>query len=184
MKTVDNGSFDNSDYYPGRGLLVRTMWYFLNAWVFKSYLFPVYTMKTFLLRAFGATVGDGLVIKPNVNIKYPWHLLLGNNVWIGVGCWIDNLVKVELGDNVCVSQGALLLTGNHNYSKQTFDLITKSISVKEGAWIGAKAIVCPGVICESHSVLSVGSIATTNLKAFTIYSGIPAQPIRERKISQ
>lgn len=181
---VDNSMFDNSHYDPGRGFLMRILWYYVNAIVFKSYLFPFYRFKTIILRSFGASIGSNFVIKPNVNIKYPWQLLVGNNVWIGEGCWIDNLVKVELGDNVCVSQGALLLTGNHNYSKQTFDLITKSISVKEGAWIGAKAIVCPGIICESHSVLSVGSIATTNLNAFTIYSGIPAQPIRERKISQ
>ena len=181
---VDNSMFDNSHYDPGRGFLIRILWYYVNVIVFKSYLFPFYGFKTIILRSFGASIGSNFVSKPNVNIKYPWHLLVGNNVWLGEGCWIDNLVKVELGDNVCVSQGALLLTGNHNYSKQTFDLITKSISVKEGAWIGAKAIVCPGVICESHSVLSVGSIATTNLKTFTVYSGTPAQPIRERKISQ
>ena len=180
---VNNSTFDNSDYDPGHGFFIRTIWYYVNVLIFKSYIFPFYGMKSLILRLFGASVGSGLVIKPNINIKYPWFLSIGNNVWLGEGSWIDNLSMVEIGDNVCISQGALILTGNHNYTKQTFDLVTKKIIIKDGVWIGAKAIVCPGVICESHSVLSVGSIATNNLQAYTVYSGIPAEPIRERKIS-
>lgn len=184
MKTVDNGTFDNSDYYPGRGFLVRTIWYFVNAWVFKSYLFPFYAMKTYLLRVFGATVGDGLVIKPNVNIKYPWHLYIGENVWIGEDVWIDNLRKVDIGSNVCLSQGSFVLTGNHNYSLSTFDLIVKEVTLENGVWVGAKSIICPGIVCKTHSVLSVGSVATKNLEAYTIYSGNPALRIRERNIKE
>jgi len=179
---VDNSSFDNSHFNPGRGILTRLIWYYVNAIFFKSYIFPFYRIKASILRLFGASIGVNFVIKPNVNIKYPWHLFIGDNVWVGEGCWIDNLVKVELADNVCVSQGALLLTGNHNYSNSTFDLITKSIVLENGVWIGAKATVCPGVTCKSHAVLSVGSVATSNLDAFTIYSGVPARPVRDRKI--
>jgi putative colanic acid biosynthesis acetyltransferase WcaF len=180
---VDNSTFDNSSYNPGKGLLIRTLWYLVNAFVFKSYIFPFYKFKVLLLRLFGASIGSNVIIKPNVNIKYPWHLFIGDNVWLGESSWIDNLVKVEIGDNVCISQGAFLLTGNHNYSKKSFDLIAKNIVIKDGVWIGAKAIICPGVVCESHSVLSVGTIASKNLKAYTVYSGIPAKPVRERKIS-
>jgi len=182
MKTVDNASFDNSDYSPGRGFLVRTIWYFVNVLFFKSYLFPFYTIKTFILRLFGATVGDGLVIKPHVNIKYPWHLYIGDNVWIGEGVWIDNLTKVIVGSNVCISQGAFILTGNHNYLLTSFDLIVKEVILEDGVWLGAKSIVCPGTVCETHSVLSVGSVATVNLKAWDVYSGVPAVKVRQRKI--
>jgi putative colanic acid biosynthesis acetyltransferase WcaF len=54
--------------------------------------------------------------------------------------------------------------------------------VKEGVWIGAKAIVCPGVICNSHSVLTIGSVATNNLEKYTIYSGNPASEVKKRII--
>ncbi len=180
---VDNSKFDNSDYDPGRGFFFRVLWYYINALVFKTYIFPFYGFKAYILRAFGASVGTGLVIKPNVNIKYPWLLSIGNNVWIGEGVWIDNLSNVDIGNNVCISQGGLVLTGNHDYSMQSFDLFTKKVIIKDGVWIGAKSIVCPGVVCETHSVLVVGSVATRNLNAFTIYSGLPALPIRERVIT-
>jgi putative colanic acid biosynthesis acetyltransferase WcaF len=135
-----------------------------------------------LLKFFGAKIGKGLVIKPAVNIKYPWKLLVGDDVWIGEGVWIDNLDLVTLGDNVCLSQGALILCGNHNYKKTTFDLITLPVLLEAGVWIGAKAIVCPGVTCSTHAVLAVGSVANKNLDAYSVYQGNPALKVKERNL--
>jgi putative colanic acid biosynthesis acetyltransferase WcaF len=87
---------------------------------------------------------------------------------------------VNIGANCCISQGAFLLTGNHDYSKPEFDLIIKPIVLEEGAWIGAKSVVCPGIIVKSHAVLSVGSIATSNLEEWSIYQGNPALKVRDR----
>ncbi|AFV97994.1 hypothetical protein B649_08410 [Candidatus Sulfuricurvum sp. RIFRC-1] len=135
-----------------------------------------------LLRFFGSKIGTGVVIKPNVHIKYPWFLTIGDHCWIGEGVWIDNLAQVTIGANVCLSQGSYLLTGSHDYKKNTFDLITRPITVEEGTWIGAKAIVCPGVTCHNHSVLAVGSVAVSNLEAYGIYQGNPAVKKRKRAI--
>ena len=57
-----------------------------------------------------------------MNIKYPWFLAIGDHTWIGEKVWIDNLAEVAIGANCCVSQGAMLLCGNHNYKKSTFEL--------------------------------------------------------------
>lgn len=133
------------------------------------------------MRLFGAKVGKGVVIKPSVNIKSPWRLVIGDHAWIGEFVWIDNLVNVQIGNNCCLSQGAFLLTGNHDYKKTSFDLITGSIVLENGVWIGAKAVVCPGVTCHSHAVLTVGSVATDDLDANGIYQGNPAVKVRERK---
>jgi putative colanic acid biosynthesis acetyltransferase WcaF len=135
------------------------------------------------LRVFGAEIGKGVVIKPAVNIKYPWLLSIGHHAWIGERVWIDNLAKVRIGDNCCISQGAMLLCGNHNYKKPTFDLIVKPITLEEGAWVGAFAIVCPGVTLKSHAILTVQSVATETLEAFGLYKGNPAIRIRERNMS-
>jgi putative colanic acid biosynthesis acetyltransferase WcaF len=135
-----------------------------------------------LLRLFGAKVGKGVVIKPRVRIKYPWFLKIGNHVWLGESVWIDNLAEVKIGDHACVSQGAMLLCGNHNYKKSSFDLIVKPIVLEEGAWVGAQSVVCPGVILYSHSILTVGSVASSNLESYFIYSGNPAVKIRERRM--
>ncbi|MBA3972083.1 MAG: colanic acid biosynthesis acetyltransferase WcaF [Bacteroidetes bacterium] len=181
MNRTDLSSFNNTWFKPGGNALKRLCWYFTNAIWFNS-AFPVSRFKVFLLRLFGAKIGKGVVIKPRVNIKYPWKLSLGNNVWIGEEVWIDNLGNVTIGDSVCLSQGAMLLCGNHDYKKQTFDLVVRDIVLEDGVWIGAKATVCPGMTCHSHSVLAVGSVATSNLEAYKIYQGNPATIVRERKI--
>lgn len=179
---TDLQRYNNQLYNPGTNWLKRFCWFYINALIFKSSLFPLSALKVFLLRIFGAKVGKNVVIRHQINIKYPWFLSIGNDTWIGEQVWIDNLVPIEIGSNVCVSQGAILLTGNHDYFKSTFDLIFGKIVLKDGVWIGAKAIVCPHVIAEEHSILTAGSIATKNMEAYFIYQGNPAIKIREREI--
>jgi putative colanic acid biosynthesis acetyltransferase WcaF len=182
MKT-DLSAYTNNTYNPGSKLKIG-LWYVVNVLFCLNYFVPFSSVRVVILRSFGARIGKGVTIKPNVNIKYPWFLEIGNHVWIGENVWIDNLGRVKIEDNVCISQGAMLLCGNHNYKKTTFDLIIGRIHVKEGAWIGAKSIVCPGVTLHSHAILAVGSVATNNLDSFGIYQGNPALKIRERKIEE
>ena len=179
---VDLSRYDNSWYKPGKGAK-RLLWYFCNLLVVKNRYQPFGFLRRFFLRLFGAKIGKGLVIKPGVNIKYPWFLQIGDHCWIGEGVWIDNLSQVTLEDHVCLSQGALLLTGNHNYKSMTFDLITKAIYLERGSWIGARATVTAGVKAMEHSVLTAGSVAATNMKAFGIYKGNPAAMVKERVIA-
>lgn len=180
---VDFSKYDNSWYNPGTPIL-RIIWYFVNVLFFQSSLIPCVKLKIFLLRLFGAKVGKNVCIKPSVNIKYPWKLSIGNYVWIGENVWIDNLDDIVIEDNVCISQGAMLLCGNHNYAKETFDLIIGKILLKEGAWVGAKSIVCPNITLNNHCVLTAGSIATKDLEAYGIYQGNPAKKIKIRIINK
>ena len=177
--TTNLAAYNNRWYKPGP-ILKRFCWYWINIIFFKTGFFPFYSIKTFWLKVFGAKVGKAVLIKPFVNIKYPWLLELGDHIWIGENVWIDNLDKVSIGNNVCLSQGAFLLTGNHDYTKISFDLIVKPITLEAGVWIGANAIVCPGIVCSSHAVLTAGSVATSNLAAYGIYNGNPALKIKER----
>ena len=175
-------NYNNSWYKPGASGLKRGLWYFTNLLFFQSGVFPINGLKIILLRSFGAKIGNGVVIKAVVNIKYPWNLKVGDHCWIGENVWIDNLAFITIGDNVCLSQNAMLLTGNHNYKKSTFDLMIGEIVLEDGVWIGAHAIVSPGINCFSHSVLSVSSVATKDLEAYSIYQGNPAQKVKDRKI--
>lgn len=172
--------YNNDRYNPGRNYFVCGMWYVVNALFFICPLIPFSCIKVALLRLFGSTVGKGVVIKPAVNIKYPWRLSIGDNVWIGERVWIDNLGQVTIGSNCVISQGAMLLTGNHDYTKQSFDLIVKDIVLQDGCWVCANSTVCPGVTVGAEAVLSVQSVATNDLEADYIYQGNPAQKIRMR----
>ncbi|MFN4006821.1 MAG: WcaF family extracellular polysaccharide biosynthesis acetyltransferase [Chitinophagaceae bacterium] len=174
-------TFNNNWYKPGSRIKIL-IWMLVQAIFFNHSLAVGYDLKIRLLKLFGATIGKGVIIKPNVQIKYPWLLTVGDYSWIGEYVWIDNLAKVTIEDNVCISQGAYLLTGNHNYKKTTFDLIVKPIIIRQGAWIGAKSIVCPGVTVHSNAILTVGSVATSNLEQDGIYQGNPAELIRKRKL--
>ncbi len=184
MKKTALDQYNNEWYQPGRNALIRMGWYYTNLIFFQSGWFPVAFLKVKLLRLFGAHVGQGVVIKPCVNIKYPWKLHIANHVWIGEQVWIDNLSEVYIESHTCISQGAMLLTGSHNYKKASFDLMIGDIRLEEGVWIGAQAVVCPGVTCHSHSVLAVDSVAVSNLEAYIIYQGNPAEAKRKREIGE
>lgn len=183
MKEVNLSKFSNAWYKPGNSLK-RIFWHILNVVFFKSALLYPNIFKVFLLRIFGAKIGKNLVIKHSVNIKYPWFLEIGDNAWVGEGVWIDNLTDVKIGKNVCISQGAYIFTGSHNYKRSTFDLLVKNITIEDGTWIGAKAIVSPGVKCGSHSVLTAGSVAISDLEPYKIYQGNPAVYKRDRTIQE
>lgn len=174
MKT-DLSRYNNSWYNPGGGFVGRLLWYFINNLIIRNRYNPFSVLRVVALRLFGARIGRGVVIKPGVNIKYPWHLSIGDYSWIGEDVWIENFAEVNIGNNCCISQGAMLLCGNHNYRSETFDLIIKPITVMDGAWIGAKSIVCPGVTVGREAVLSVGSVAVDDLRDGYVYQDCPAK---------
>jgi putative colanic acid biosynthesis acetyltransferase WcaF len=182
MTKTELVDFDNTSYFHGKSLFVRFLWIVVSSFFFETSIPLPMALKIHALRFFGAKIGKGVVVKPNVKIKQPWFLVLGDYCWLGEGIWIDNLVFVRMASNVCISQGAFLLTGNHNYKSSSFDLMTGEINIGDGVWIGAKSIVGPGVKCKNHSVLSAGSATFSDLEQFSIYQGNPAIFKRKRVI--
>ena len=177
---VDLSKYDNRWYSPGRPFWYRTLWFLAGLPLLRSTLLPGSAYRVALLRWFGARVGAGVVIKPGVRVKYPWLLSMGDHVWLGEGCWIDNLVPVAIGSSACISQEAYLCTGNHDWSDPGFGLIVKPISVGAGAWIGARSMVAPGVSFGECAVLASGSVATKDIPPYEIHSGNPATFSRVR----
>ncbi|WP_119080313.1 WcaF family extracellular polysaccharide biosynthesis acetyltransferase [Chitinophaga alhagiae] len=180
MRT-DLSRFTTGGYNAGPRWKVLS-WYFVNYYIFNSAFPWPYGLKRKLLRLFGARVGKGLVIKTKVRVKNPWRLQIGDHCWIGESVWIDNLEDVTIGNNVCVSQGALLLTGNHDYTLADFPYRLGKITLEDGVWIGAGSVVCPGVHCGTHAILTVNSVANKNLAPWQIYAGNPASAVRARNM--
>jgi len=171
--------FNNAGFDRGRSRLVETCWRVAEGLLFNSWL-PGTGWRVQLLRLFGASVGNGVVIKPHVRIKFPWKLKVGNHSWIGEDVWIDNLAEVSIGSDCCISQGAYLCTGSHRWDKETFDLETKPIVISDQCWLGSKSSIAAGVTMEQGAVLTMGSVAVSNLGSLGIFQGNPAKLIKQR----
>ncbi len=181
-KHVDLARFATAGFDRGASRFKEMLWvlvrclFFAPAWPLPS------ALRVFWLRWFGAKVGRGVVIRPRVNIHFPWRLAIGDHVWLGEECWLLNLAPIVIGSQVCLSQRAFLCTGSHDYKSSTFDLVVKPITVEDGVWIGAGGWVGPGVKVGTHAVLAAGSVATKDLQPWGIYQGNPAAFVRLRAI--
>ncbi|MBU7586260.1 MAG: WcaF family extracellular polysaccharide biosynthesis acetyltransferase [Nostoc sp. TH1S01] len=169
-------------YTPGAPLWKQVLWYFLGSPLVQNRWLTTSGLKVWLLRSFGAQIGQNVRLKPGVRVKFPWRLFVGDHVWIGEDAWIDNLATVTIESHVCISQGVYLCTGNHDWSHPDFKLITAPIHIQESSWIAAKSVVGPGVTVGKGAVLTLGGVTGRSLEAMTIYAGNPAQPIKQRKI--
>ncbi|WP_199459477.1 WcaF family extracellular polysaccharide biosynthesis acetyltransferase [Vibrio owensii] len=181
MKSVKLNSYCKRNLGVKRKLSIA-VWTCFNRLFFMSTIPYPSAFKRKILQFFGAEIGSNTVIKPRVCIKYPWNLKVAENVWIGEQVWIDNLGLVTIGNDVCISQGAYVLTGSHDYKSQNFDLIIGNITLKEGVWVGAMSVICPGVTLYSHSVLAVNSVAVGDMEPYCVYQGNPAKIKRKREI--
>ena|ERR1039457_5351850 len=177
---VDLSRYTNAWCSPGRSRWVQALWFFLGLPVLRASWIPFSEVRRRILRLFGAKIGRGVVIKPGVRVKYPWLLEIGDHSWIGEDAWIDNLASVQIGANVCISQGVYLCTGNHDWGDPAFGLTVSPIVIREDAWVGAKAIICPGVKMGAGAVAAAGSVVTKRLEPYTIYSGNPAEAVKTR----
>jgi putative colanic acid biosynthesis acetyltransferase WcaF len=184
MTSVSLRAFDNGWYKPGRSRLIQALWFFIGLSILRSPLLPSSSLRRGLLRMFGARIGRGTIIKPGVRVKYPWLFGAGDHCWLGEDCWIDNLAPVTLGSNVCISQGAYLCTGNHDWSDPAFGLMIDAIEIHDGAWVGARAVLAPGVHISECAVVAAGSVITQNVPPFEVYGGNPARFLRRREFNK
>ena len=173
----DLSRYDNGDFSCGRPKLVVGLWLVVEALFLASWL-PGSVHRRIVLRLFGARIGRGVVIKPRVRVKFPWHLTVGDQSWIGEGVWIDNLTEVRIGSNACISQGAYLCTGSHDWSSMTFDLRTAPIVVEAGAWVGAMVSVGPGVTIGQGAVATLGMSVLRSLERGNIHYADGRQRLR------
>ena len=181
---VDLSKFENSWYNSGRGFLVRTLWHFVNALFLQNPLNPSSKLKIIVLKLFGAKIGLGVVLKPAINVKYPWNLEIGDHSWVGENAWLDSLAPIKVGSHCCISQGVYFCTGNHDWTDPAFGLVVKPIVIEDGAWVGARATVLPGVTVASHSIVAAGTVMSKNTQPYMIYSGNPPVAIKKRIVME
>lgn len=182
MERVSLKDFRPSPGVRGRGWLTVILWELTSSLVLRARWIVSSRMRKTALAMFGAKIGRGLVAKHPISIKYPWRLTIGDDCWIGEDVWIDNIEAVEIGSNVCLSQGAYLCTGNHDWSKRDFPLTARPIVIENGVWVGAKAIIGPGVRLKEQAVVTAGSVMNHDAEPNVIYQGNPAVRVKDRHI--
>ncbi len=160
---------------------MEALWLLAQAILVNSWI-PGSAHRIWLLRRFGAKIGRAVVLKPHLRVKFPWRLTLGDYVWLGESVWIDNLANVEIGSNVCVSQGVYLCTGSHDWGSANFNLIVDPILVADHVWICASSRICPGTRVGEGAVITLGSVAAGDLAPWHVYAGAPARAVRLRKL--
>jgi putative colanic acid biosynthesis acetyltransferase WcaF len=164
----------------------EALWVLVKRTMFFTSLPIPSAIRVAVLRAFGARVGKGVVVRSRVNITFPWRIEMGDFVWLGEEVLILSLARVCVGSNVCISQRAFLCTGSHDYRCESFSLVTKPITVGSRSWIAAQAFVGPGVRVGEGAVVSAGAVVMNDVPADTLVLGNPAYPlktIRRREVS-
>lgn len=155
---IDLASFRNREFERGAPAWKEAAWWLTRSLCFAPW-FPVPSiLKVVLLRAFGAKVGRGVVIRSRVNISFPWRFECGDHVWIGDEVLVLSLATVRIGSNVCISQRAFLCTGSHDFRSPAFDLITAPIEIGDSSWIAAQAFVGPGAVVPADTMVKAGSV--------------------------
>ena len=152
----------------GKNIIIELFWLFIFRPLVSSFI-PGSHWRSLILILFGAQIGVSVKLCPGLKIKMPWKLLIGDYSWIGEEVWIDNISPVKISDNVCISQGVYLCTGNHNFKKSSFDLISKPIIIDSHVWIGAKSVIGPGYRIGSGSIITIGSVVKENIPRNSIF---------------
>jgi len=171
--------YDNSDFDRGAPGWKRGLWVIVRCVFFQNPCPWGSAFRSALLRSFGAKIGKGVGIGSNVNISFPWRLVVGDHVWMGDDVGILSLAQVTIESNVCVARRSFLCTGSHDVRREDFKLEVAPILIRTGSWIAIGSLILPGVTIGEGAVVSAGSVVLKDVPANCLVRGNPATVVYE-----
>jgi putative colanic acid biosynthesis acetyltransferase WcaF len=159
----------------------RVVWNLCHALLYRTSPRPLHAWRAFLLRCFGAAMGPGCHFYPASKVWAPWNLICADQVTAADGAEIYNPAPIRFGSHAILSQDAFVCGATHDYDSPAFPLLAYSMSIGPYAWVCARASVGPGVNVGEGAVLGLGSVASRDLEPWTVYAGVPATKIKDRK---
>jgi len=177
-------AYDQSWYKPGRSRLIILLWWWLQAVLFPLTPHAFHAPRCWLLRRFGATVGQHVIIRPTARFTYPWHVTIGDYSWIGDDVVFYSLAPITIGQHCVVSQKSYLCTGSHNLNDPHFGLIVAPIVIENGVWVAADCFVAPGVTIGANTVVGARSSVFKSLPAGQVCHGNPCRVVNPRQMNR
>lgn len=177
---VDLRHYDQSNFDRGRSGWVVLLWWLLQAVIFPLTPHALHAPRCFLLRLFGAKIGQGVVIRPTARFTYPWKVTIGDYSWVGDDVVFYSLDQITIAEHCVISQKTYLCTGSHDLTDPAFHLITAPIVVGTGAWIATDCFVAPGVEIGANTVVGARSSVFKSLPPGQVCWGNPCQPRQPR----
>jgi len=163
----------------------RPAWFVQIWWLVQSLFFHTspqvfYGWRRFLLRLFGAKIGKNVIVRPTATITYPWKLTIGDDSWIGDHVTLYTLGPIVIGRDAVVSQHSYLAAASHDYTKPSFDIFAKQITIEDEAWVAAHCFIGPGVTVGRGAVVGSCSVAFKDVPPMMVCMGNPLKVIRPR----
>ena len=174
---------ENKNQHSLKSKIARLTWEVV--WLFLYRPTPRWCLnwwRRVLLRIFGAKIGDGVRIQGSTKVWQPWRLRIGAHSWIGGDVLLYSVDEISIGANAVVSEGAFICTASHDIASPIFNLTTMPITIGDGAWIGARAIVLKGVVVGDGAVVAAGAIVSKAVKPWTVVGGNPAKILMKREL--
>ena len=136
-----------------------------------------------MLKVFGANLSGMPFIHSTARIQIPWNLTMKHRACLGEHANAYSLGKIEVMEGATVAQEAYLCTGTHDFNDSSLQLITKPITIGRNSFIGARAMILPGVSIGDQAIVGAMSVVSKDVPDHQIVAGNPAQKIGERPTS-
>jgi putative colanic acid biosynthesis acetyltransferase WcaF len=150
INKFDLSKFQVPPRYRGMPLVIVVLWDICYRFLFLPSPKILYKFRVFLLKAFGAKIGENVKIRSSVKIMYPWKLSIGNNSWIGDSVDLYNLEPIVIGSNTVISQYTKIITGSHDYNDVNFGYRNEGIAIGCNVWISIDGLILPGAKIGSN----------------------------------
>lgn len=108
------------------------------------------------------------------------NTIIGDNNVIGRWCFFGGGGTITVGNNVSITSKTYIFSSTHDVNSPSFAMKYTDVVIEDYVWIGANAMVMPGVKIEKGAMLAAMSTATKNIPPYTIFGGTPAKEIAKR----
>lgn len=173
---------DNAQWpYPPHEYPLRVLWLIVWATVWKLCWNRLPSLRTAILKIFGARCSSVVGFAASVRITRPWDLELGR-CSIGPRVHLYNLGGLKIGEQTVISQDVYICGGTHDYTDPTYPLLRKKIVIGDGVWIAAGAFIGPGVTIGDGAVVGARAVVMRDVPPWTVVAGNPAKVIKQREL--